>query len=254
MKTLGRVVAVGVVGVWAGLCGVVAAGQGSAGANPTRDVKTVTNGAPKRAMTFADMMAMKRVSDPQISPSGKWVMFSVTDVSLEKNTKVNHLWVVPLGGGGTKATTEILTEGQNDASGKGSGGTKYGDSSATPQNDNSKSMGGGGAIPPRRSLDGAPGSVAERQVTFGDGESFGRFSPDGKWVSYSAKDQIYVAAWDEAAGKVGEARQLTRVTGGADGAVWSPDSKRLMFVADVWPECSVKGGTDPTHDGEAVAR
>ena len=37
----------------------------------------------KRPMTFADLMAMKRVSDPQISPSGKWVMFSVTDVSLE---------------------------------------------------------------------------------------------------------------------------------------------------------------------------
>ena len=55
------------------------------------------NGAPKRPMTFADLMAMKRVSDPQISPSGKWVMFSVTDVSLEKNTKVNHLWVVALG-------------------------------------------------------------------------------------------------------------------------------------------------------------
>ena len=52
----------------------------------------------KRAMTFADLMAMKRVSDPQISPSGKWVMFSVTDVSLETNTKVNHLWVVGLGG------------------------------------------------------------------------------------------------------------------------------------------------------------
>ena len=48
-------------------------------------------------MTFADLQRMKRVSDPQISPSGKWVMFSVTDVDLEKNTKVNHLWVVPMG-------------------------------------------------------------------------------------------------------------------------------------------------------------
>ena len=38
----------------------------------------------KRPMTFEDLMAMKRVSDPQISPSGKWVMFSVTDVSLER--------------------------------------------------------------------------------------------------------------------------------------------------------------------------
>ncbi|HEX3572801.1 MAG TPA: hypothetical protein VHU44_18435 [Acidobacteriaceae bacterium] len=50
-------------------------------------------------MTFADLMAIKRVSDPQISPSGKWVMFSVTDVSLEKDTKTNHLWAAPLTGG-----------------------------------------------------------------------------------------------------------------------------------------------------------
>ena len=33
--------------------------------------------AGKRPMTFADLQKMKRVSDPQISPSGKWVMFSV---------------------------------------------------------------------------------------------------------------------------------------------------------------------------------
>ncbi len=86
MKILGlKSVLVGVVwsGVWAGL-GMVAAGQG--GTNPTRDDKLVTNGEPgavaaKRPMTFADLMAMKRVSDPQISPSGKWVLFSVMDVS-----------------------------------------------------------------------------------------------------------------------------------------------------------------------------
>src|ERR1700722_17802317 len=50
----------------------------------------------KRPMTFADMQAIKRVSDPQVSPSGKWVLFSVTDVSLEKNTKTNHLWLVSI--------------------------------------------------------------------------------------------------------------------------------------------------------------
>ena len=155
---------------------VCAAAQGQAGP-----------ASGKRPMTFQDLMAMKRVSDPQISPSGKWVMFSVMDVSLEKNTKVNHLWVVRLNGSG-----------------------------------------------------------GETQVTFGDGESNGRFSPDGKWVSISMKDQIYLAPWDEAAGKVGAAVQLTRVSGGADGAIWSPDSKRLMFVADVYPECSDK----PTWDEE----
>jgi dipeptidyl aminopeptidase/acylaminoacyl peptidase len=136
--------------------------------------------AQKRPMTFQDLMAMKRVSDPQISPSGKWVLFSVTDVSLEKNTKVNHLWVVPIAGG------------------------------------------------------------KEIQVTTGEGESNGRFSPDGKKVALSMKGQIYEMPWDESTGKLGEPTQVTNVNGGADGAIWSPDSKRLMFVVSVYPECSEK--------------
>src|SRR5260370_13745839 len=62
--------------------------------------------AGRRPMTFADLQRMKRVSDPQISPSGKWVMFSVTEVDLEKNSKVNHLWVVPMGGPTARAGKE----------------------------------------------------------------------------------------------------------------------------------------------------
>ena len=133
--------AVGIALAWAGM--VAALGTGAAqtaatAANPTHDGETVMNGAPKRPMTFADLMAMKRVSDPQISPSGKWVMFSVMDVSLEKNTKVNHLWVVPL----------------------------------DPTRDD------------KAVTNGAP---SERQVTFGEGETFGRFSPDGKSVSMTRR-------------------------------------------------------------------
>ena len=198
--------------VWVGVVAGLGQGVAQVGANPTRDDRAVTNGAPKRPMTFADLMAMKRVSDPQISPSGKWVMFSVTDVSLEKNTKVNHLWVVGLGGGGTEGQKQI----------------PFG---------NDKQKDGGAEI--------------ERQVTFGEGESFGRFSPDGKTISLTMKDQIFEMPWDEAKGTVGKAIQVTNVAGGADGAVWSPDSKKLMFVTAVWPECSVKG-SDPTHDGGTV--
>src|SRR6266481_5485363 len=70
-----------------------------AGAWVAGSAQGIRDSAGRRPMTFADLQRMKRVSDPQISPSGKWVMFSVTDVDLEKNSKVNHLWVVPLGGG-----------------------------------------------------------------------------------------------------------------------------------------------------------
>src|SRR6201993_3153086 len=53
----------------------------------------------KRPFTFEDMMKLKRVGDPQVSPDGKWVIFSVVDVNLEANTKTPHIWIVPTAGG-----------------------------------------------------------------------------------------------------------------------------------------------------------
>jgi dipeptidyl aminopeptidase/acylaminoacyl peptidase len=53
----------------------------------------------KHPFTFEDMMALKRVNEPIVSPDGKWVLFSAVDVSLEANTKTPHVWVVPTAGG-----------------------------------------------------------------------------------------------------------------------------------------------------------
>src|SRR6201993_610023 len=53
----------------------------------------------KHPFTFEDMMKLKRVGDPQVSPDGKWVIFSVVDVNLEANTKTPHIWIVPTAGG-----------------------------------------------------------------------------------------------------------------------------------------------------------
>ena len=50
----------------------------------------------KHPFTFEDMMKLKRVGDPQVSPDGKWVIFSVVDVDLAANTKTPHIWIVPL--------------------------------------------------------------------------------------------------------------------------------------------------------------
>ena len=61
--------------------------------------------AGKRPMTFEDMMKMRRLMDLAVSPDGKWVLFSATDVDLEKNTKTSHLWIVPVSGGDEKPLT-----------------------------------------------------------------------------------------------------------------------------------------------------
>jgi dipeptidyl aminopeptidase/acylaminoacyl peptidase len=53
----------------------------------------------KHPFTFDDMMKLKRVGEPEVSPDGKWVIFSVVDVDLEANTKTPHIWIVPTAGG-----------------------------------------------------------------------------------------------------------------------------------------------------------
>jgi len=53
----------------------------------------------KRPFTFADMMSLKRVGEPMVSPDGKWVLFSAVDVELAANKKTPHVWVVPTAGG-----------------------------------------------------------------------------------------------------------------------------------------------------------
>ena len=164
---------------------------------------------PKRPMTFADLMAMKRVSDPQISPSGKWVLFSVTDVSLEQNTRINHLWVVPLDGSASAAA-----------------------------------------------VSGAAAERKEHQLTTGKGETNGRFSPDGKHISYTADDadgtsQIFLADWNDSDASIGTATQLTHISTGADGAIWSPDSQHLLLTSDVYPECSVEQGVQKERSAQS---
>ena len=85
---------------------------------------------------------------------------------------------------------------------------------------------------------------AEKQITSGAGESNGRFSPDGHFVSFTnttdGPSRIAIAPWDEKAGIVGSPRMMTAVSGDADGAIWAPDSHHLLLTTAVYPECSDK--------------
>ena len=108
----------------------------------------------KRPMTFEDMMKMRRLGDIAVSPDGRWVMYSATDVDLAKNTRTSHLWIVPTAGGESRALTASLS-----------------------------------------------------------GENRGRFSPDGKRILFQSTreggQQIWLADFDTAEGKIGEPHKLT---------------------------------------------
>lgn len=64
----------------------------------------------KHPFTFQDMMSLKRVGDPVLSPDGRWIVFATVNVDLEKNSKTPHLWVISSGGGEAKQATDGVGE------------------------------------------------------------------------------------------------------------------------------------------------
>src|SRR5438132_11969943 len=69
-----------------------------------------------------------------------------------------------------------------------------------------------------------------------------RFSPDGKRLIWTSKatdpTQIWMCDFDtNARGLIGQPHQLTNISTGAEGAIWSPDGKNIVFVSAVYPDC-----------------
>src|SRR5689334_22807646 len=55
--------------------------------------------AQKRAMTFEDFAAVRNVSDPQVSPSGTSVLYSLRTTDVAKNTRTSVTYLIPVTGG-----------------------------------------------------------------------------------------------------------------------------------------------------------
>jgi dipeptidyl aminopeptidase/acylaminoacyl peptidase len=69
-----------------------------------------------------------------------------------------------------------------------------------------------------------------------------RFSPDGKRLIWTSKatdpTQIWMSDFNPQTGQLaGKPHQVTSISTGADGAIWSPDGKNIVFVSAVYPGC-----------------
>jgi len=73
---------------------------------------TATAIAQTRTYTIEDLLKVRRVADPQISPDGRHVAFTVGDVNYDANRVVNQIYIVSIDGGNPKQ----LTDGQSSSS------------------------------------------------------------------------------------------------------------------------------------------
>lgn len=145
----------------------------------------------KRAIHFDDLIAMHRVSDPQISPDGKWVAYVVSTPDMQANHSVSDIWLVPTTGGAERE----LTRGGSDSRPRWSPDGKK--------------------IAFLSSRDGAQqvyvislhGGESSRLTLLSTGADNEVWSPDGKWMAFvssvypDCKDDDCNKSRDDAASK-----------------------------------------------------
>lgn len=140
--------------------------------------------AGKHPYSLDDFAAFREVADPQLSPDGELVAYTVRAVDASQDKLITHLWMCNWDGSGT------------------------------------------------------------RQLTFSkEGESYPRWSPDGKFLSFISSrgvegetDQVWLLPRSG-----GEAQRISNMKGDVSEFAWAPDSKRLALIV---------GDADPDKPGE----
>ncbi len=68
--------------------------------------------AAKHPITFDDMIKMHRIAEPQISPDGKWIAYTVATPDMDANRNATNIWMVSTTGG----APQQLTQSDHDSS------------------------------------------------------------------------------------------------------------------------------------------
>ena len=125
--------------------------------------------APK-PFTVEELLKVRRVSDPRLSPDGRRVAYVVTDVSLDRNARVNHIWLVPVAGGDPARL--VAGEASEDSPRWSPDGKRIAFVSARES---------GSQV---WVTDAVPGSTPRRVTSLATEASGAKWSPDGRWLLF----------------------------------------------------------------------
>src|SRR5579871_912305 len=149
----------------------------------------------KRAMTFDDLMAMQRVSEPQISPDGREVVYTVGTADMDANRVARNIWLAATAPG---SQPRQLTDSGHDMRPQWSPDGKLIAFLSSRE--------GGNQIYVMPAKGGAPKKVSSIS-TGADNE---RWSSDGKWLAFTSS--VYPDCPDDACNRArDEAKDKSKI-------------------------------------------
>lgn len=65
----------------------------------------VSSQESQRPLTIDDVLSLKTVRSPKISPDGQWIAYTVSEMDLKKDKSETRIWMIPAKGGEARAMT-----------------------------------------------------------------------------------------------------------------------------------------------------
>ena len=136
--------------------------------------------AAKRAITLDDHSRITGVGDPQRSPDGQWVAYTVTTIDAEKDRRNTDIWMVKWDG---SEQLQLTSSPDGESSPRWSPDNKYLAFVASRGTDEEKKKGG------QIWLLNRAGGEAQKVSDFKGGVSDIQWSPDSTRIAFTADDQ-----------------------------------------------------------------
>lgn len=137
-------------------------------------------GQQRRAITLDDMSRVAAAGDPQRSPDGRWVAYTLTTTDAEKDKRNTDIWMVSWDG---REQLQLTSSADNESSPRWSPDGKYLAFVASRGTEDEKKRGG------QIWLLNRAGGEAHRVSDFKGGVSDIRWSPDSTRIAFVANDE-----------------------------------------------------------------